>query len=107
RLGGRARSPVLTPPPSPTSHSDISLQGISPEPTMPAAVTNVTVNFKNTGPATASKGTPVIAVLTSDGTVVGTKSWTGQNIAPQQGLNETYTWTPTQASKYTIEGILQ
>ena len=101
------RTPVLTPAPSPTSPSGISLQGISPEPTVPAAVTNVTVNFKNAGTATASDVTTVIAVLNSDGTVVGTKSWTGQNIAPQQGLNQTYTWTPMRAGKYTIEGLLQ
>jgi hypothetical protein len=38
---------------------------------------------------------------------VGSRSWTGQDIAPQQALSETYTWSASHTGKYTIEGLLQ
>jgi cellulose 1,4-beta-cellobiosidase len=102
------QTPVQTPAPSPASPSGISLQAISPQPTNPAAATNATVDFKNAGSAMASNVTPVIEVLNSAGTVVDSQSWTGQNIAPQQTLSETYTWSAaSQAGKYTIEGLVK
>jgi cellulose 1,4-beta-cellobiosidase len=100
--------PVRTPVPCPASSSDISLEAISPEPTAPAAATNATVDFKNASPAMASNVTTVIEVLNSAGTVVGSQSWTGQNIAPQQTLSETYAWSAASAAgKYTIEGLVK
>jgi cellulose 1,4-beta-cellobiosidase len=100
--------PARTPAACPTSSSDISLQAISPEPTASAAATNVTVDFKNSSSAMASNVTTVIEVLNSAGTVVGSQSWTGQNIAPQQAPSETYAWTAaSQAGKYTIKGIVR
>jgi hypothetical protein len=52
--------------------------------------------------------TPVIEVLNSAGTVVGSQSWTGQNLTSQQTLNETCTWTAaSSAGTYTVEGLVQ
>jgi peptidoglycan hydrolase-like protein with peptidoglycan-binding domain len=91
----------------PASAFNISLQAISPNPTTPGTATNVTVDFKNIKSTTASNVTLVIKVLNSAGTVVGSQSWTGQNVAPQQTLNETYTWTAAPAGTYTVEGLVQ
>jgi hypothetical protein len=47
-------------------------------------------------------------VLNSAGTVVGSQAWTGQNIAPQEKLSETYTWrAAATAGEYTVEGIVR
>jgi hypothetical protein len=112
RSGGGGRAPA--PPPTPThSHSltstaNISLQTISPDPSTPGIATNATVDFTNAGSTVASDVTLVIKVLNSAGTIVGSQSWTSQNMAPQQNLNETYTWTAaSSAGQYTIEGLLQ
>jgi peptidoglycan hydrolase-like protein with peptidoglycan-binding domain len=91
----------------PASAFNISLQAISPNPTTPRTATNVTVDFKNIRPTTAFNVTLVIKVLNSAGTVVGSQSWTGQNVAPQQTLNETYGWTAAPAGTYTVEGLVQ
>jgi hypothetical protein len=105
----RTPAPAATPPtPSPASPIGISLQAISPQPTTPGASTNATVNFKNTGSAAVSNATMVIEVRNSAGAVVGSQSWTGQNVAPQEVLNETYTWTAgSQPGRYTVEGLTQ
>ena len=55
----------------------------------------------------ASNVTVVIEVLDSAGTVVGSQSWAGQNVAPHQVLNETYAWTAARAGTYTIEGLVR
>jgi cellulose 1,4-beta-cellobiosidase len=100
--------PTPTPTtPSPGSATDISLAAISPNPTTPGTATNATVNFKNISSITASDVTLVTDVLNSAGTIVGSWSWTGQNVAPQQTLNETYTWTAARAGTYTVEGLVR
>jgi hypothetical protein len=49
-----------------------------------------------------------VKVLNSAGTVVGSQSWAGQDIAPQEKLSETYTWrAAAPAGTYTVEGIVQ
>ena len=112
--GGRGNpAPASTPGPAPTPASspasafDISRQAISPDPTTPKAATNVTVDVTNAGRAMASNVTVVIEVLNSAGAVVGSRSWTGQNVAPHQVLNETYAWTASPAGTYTIEGLMR
>jgi hypothetical protein len=66
------------------------------------------VDFKNNGSATASNLTLVTDILNSAGRVVGSHSQTGQNVAPGQTLNQTYSWTaPSSAGTYTIEGLVQ
>jgi hypothetical protein len=55
----------------------------------------------------ASDVTVVIEVLNAAGTVVGSRSWAGQNVAPHQVLNETYTWTASTAGTYTIEALMR
>jgi hypothetical protein len=98
-------TPTTTTTTTSSSPFTISLQAISPNPTTPGTATNVTIDFKNTGQSTASNVTLVIEVVNSSGTVVGTQSWTGQNLAPQQTLNETYTWTASSTlGNYTARG---
>jgi hypothetical protein len=101
-----APSPT-TPAPSPAPTSSIALQAISPNPTTPGTPTNATVDFKNNGSTTASNVTLVIEVRNSAGTVVGSQSRTGQNIAPQQTLAATYPWTALSRGNYTVEGLVQ
>jgi chitodextrinase len=81
----------------------ISLQAISPNPTHVGTVTNVTLDFKNTSSTTASNVTLTITLVNSSGAVVGSQSWSGQNLASQQTLNETYPWTPTATGSYTVQ----
>jgi hypothetical protein len=103
-----APSQAPAPAPSPASTPNISLQAISPNPPAPGTSTNVTVDFKNIGSTMASNVTLVTEVRNSAGTVVGSRSWTGQNVAPQQTLNKTYAWTAASpAGTYTIEGLVQ
>jgi Glycosyl hydrolase family 12/CARDB len=98
----------VSPSPSPAATPDISVQAISPNPPAPGASTNVTVDFKNNGSATASNLTLVTDILNSAGKVVGSHSQAGQNVAPGQTLNQTYTWTaPSSAGTYTIEGLVR
>jgi Glycosyl hydrolase family 12 len=97
-----------SPAPSPAATPDISVQAISPNPPVPGASTDVTVDFKNNGSATASNLTLVTDILNSAGRIVGSHSQTGQNVAPGQTLNQTYAWTaPSSAGTYTIEGLVQ
>jgi Glycosyl hydrolase family 12 len=100
-------TPTQPSTPSPASFSNISLQAISPSPTTPGTPTNATVDFKNIGSTMASNVTLVIEVLNSAGTVVGSQSRTGQNVAPQQTLDGTYPWTASSAGRYTVEGLVQ
>jgi hypothetical protein len=93
--------------PSPASPSSISLQAISPNTTTPGTATNATLDFANTGLAMASDVTVTAKVLNSAGTTVGSQSWPGQNLAPQEKLSETYTWRAAPAGNYTVEGIVQ
>lgn len=94
--------------PSPASPSSISLQAVSPNTTTPGTATNATVDFANTGSAQASDETVTVKVQNSAGTVVGSQSWRGQDIAPQEKLSETYTWrAAAPAGSYTVEGIVQ
>jgi Glycosyl hydrolase family 12 len=102
-----APAPSTAPAPSSGSLGSISLQAISPNPTTLGTPTNVTVDFKNTGPAMASNLTLVTKVRNSAGTVVGSQSWPGQNLSPQETLNETYSWKASSAGTYTIEGLVQ
>jgi cellulose 1,4-beta-cellobiosidase len=96
------------PAPSPASACSISRQAISPNPAAPGTAMNATVGFKDTGSTTASNTTLVTEVLNSAGTVVGSHSWTGQNIAPQQELSETYTWAvASPAGRYSIKGLVR
>jgi hypothetical protein len=91
----------------PAATANISLQAISPNPTTPGVATNATVDFTNADSTVASE-TLVIKVLNSAGTVVGSQSWTGQNLAPQQRLSETYTWAAASpAGQCTIEGLVR
>jgi Glycosyl hydrolase family 12 len=88
--------------PSPASPSSISLQAVSPNTTTPGTATNATVDFANTGV------TMTVKVLNSAGIVVGSQSWTGQDIAPQEKLSETYTWrAAAPVGTYTVEGIVR
>jgi hypothetical protein len=80
----------------------VSLQAISPNPTHPGTLTNVTVDFKNTGTTMASNVTLTITLLSSSGANAGSQSWSGQNIAPQQTLNETYSWPAGSTGAYTV-----
>jgi cellulose 1,4-beta-cellobiosidase len=101
-------TPSPTPPPSPASTASMSLQAISPDPTTPGTATNATVDFKNIGSTMASDVTLATEVLNSAGTVVGSQSWTGQNVAPQQTLNKTYNWPATSPSgTYTVEALVR
>ena len=122
-LNGSRGSPASAPPPapasappparfspaapSPASAFRISRQAISPDPTKPEVITNATVDVTNSGPAMASNVTVVIEVRNSVGKVVGSQSWTGQNVAPHQALSETYAWTARMAGTYTIEGLIR
>jgi len=66
------------------------------------------VDFKNNGSTTASNLTLVTEILNSAGTVVGSQSQTGQNLAPQQTQNVSYAWTAaSQAGTYTIEALVR
>jgi cellulose 1,4-beta-cellobiosidase len=105
--GSPAPAPTSAPVPSPASAVDISRQAISPNPATPDVATNATVDVTNAGPAMASNVTVVIEVLGPGGAVVGSRSWTGQNVAPHQVLNETYTWAASTAGTYTIEGLMR
>jgi hypothetical protein len=56
----------------------------------------------------ASNLTLVTQISNAAGTVVGSRSQTGQNVAPQQTLNLSYSWTAaSRAGTYTIEGLVQ
>jgi hypothetical protein len=112
--GGRGNPAPASPPasgpppaPSPASAFRISRQAISPDPTKPGVITNATVDVTNAGPAMASNVTVAIEVRNSVGKVVGSQSWTGQNVAPHQVLSETYAWTARMAGTYTIEGLIR
>jgi Glycosyl hydrolase family 12 len=101
-------SPTPAPSPTATPSPHISLQAISPNPPTSGTSTNVTVDFKNTSSTMASNLTLVTRILNKAGTVVGSQSQTGQNVAPQQTLNLSYAWTaPSPAGTYTIEGLVQ
>ncbi|HEX3964582.1 MAG TPA: hypothetical protein VHZ03_49375 [Trebonia sp.] len=100
-------TPAPTTPTPASTANNISLEAVSPNPTTPGTATNVTVDFKNIRSTTASDVTLVTKILNSAGTVVGSQSRTGQNVAPQQTLNETYTWTAAPAGTYTVEGLAQ
>ena len=102
-----ATTPAPSPAPSSASASSISLQAISPSPTTPGTATNATVDFRNIGSTMASNVTLVVEVLNSAGTVVGSQSRTGQNVAPQQTADETFPWTASSTGKYTVEGLVQ
>jgi Glycosyl hydrolase family 12 len=102
-----ATTPTPSQHPSPASTSSISLQAISPRSTTRGTATNATVDFKNTGSTMASNVTLVIEVLNSAGTVVGSQSRTGQNVAPQQTLDGTYSWKASSTGNYIVEGLLQ
>jgi hypothetical protein len=98
----------VSPSPAPAATPDISVQAISPNPPAPGASTNVTVDFRNNGAATASNLTLVTEILNTAGQVVGSHSQTGQNLSPGQTLNQTYTWrAPSSAGRYSIEGLVQ
>jgi hypothetical protein len=103
-----APAPASAPPPAPSSAAAfrISRQAISPDPTKPKVITNATVDVANAGPAMASDVTVTIDVLNSAGHVVGSQSWTGQNVVPHQVLSETYAWTAATAGSYTIKGLI-
>ncbi|HEX6522671.1 MAG TPA: hypothetical protein VF070_22080 [Streptosporangiaceae bacterium] len=93
---------------SPAPASGISLQAVSPGTTTARAATNATLGFANTGSARDSDVTVTIKVLNSAGAVVGSQSWPGQNMAPQEKVSETYTWpAASTAGNYTVEGIVQ
>ena len=94
--------------PAPTRPVNVSLQAISPSPSTSGTSTNVTVDFKNLGSATASNLTLVTKILSSAGKVVGSQSQTGQTLAPQSTLNVSYAWpaAPT-AGTYAIEALVQ
>jgi hypothetical protein len=97
-----------SPSPTPTPFPEISLQAVSPNPPTSGTSANVTVDFKNIGSTMASNLTLVTRILNSAGTVVGSQSQTGQNVAPQQTLNLSYAWTAaSSAGTYTIEGLVQ
>jgi hypothetical protein len=88
--------------------SGISLQAISPNPTTPGTATNATLDFANTSSAPASDETLTAVVLNSAGAVVGSQSWAGQNLAPQENLSETFTWrAASPAGNYAVEGVVQ
>lgn len=108
--GNPAPASTATPAPPgllPASAFDVSRQAISPNPTTPEVATNATVDVTNVGPAMASNVTMVIEVLGPGGAVAGSRSWTGQNVAPHQVLNATYTWTASKAGTYTIEELVR
>jgi cellulose 1,4-beta-cellobiosidase len=104
-----APAPASAPPAAPSSATAlrISREAISPDPTKPEVITNATVDVANAGPAMASGVTVTIEVLNSAGHVVGSRSWTGQNVAPHQVLSETYGWTAATAGTYTIKGLIR
>ncbi len=100
--------PAPKPAPSPASTPTISLQAISPDPTTPGTATNVTVDFKNTSRAMAPNRTLIIEIRNSAGTVVGSQSWPGQNLASRQTLNKTCTWAAASPTgTYSIEGLVE
>ena len=97
-----------TPSPSTTPSPNISLRSISPNSPAPGTATNLTVAFKNIGSTMASNLTLVTDVLNSAaGIVVGSQSWKGRNVAPQQTLNGTYGWKASSTGTYTVEGIVR
>jgi cellulose 1,4-beta-cellobiosidase len=111
--GGRPSPPPPPPPPptpapSPPSAVNISSQAVSPDPTRPGTATNATVDFNNTGSTTAANVTLVTEVLNSAGTIVGSQSRTGQDAAPHQTLDVTYTWpAASPAGTYIVEALVQ
>jgi hypothetical protein len=101
-------SPAPAPSPSPAPTPNISLQAISPNPPKSGTSTNITVDFRNIGSTMASNLTLVTEILNSAGTVVGSKSQTGENVAPQETQNLSYAWRATRrAGTYAIEGFVQ
>ncbi len=100
-------TPTPTPSPFPAPSLPLSLQAISPDPPTSGTLTNVTVDFKNTGSAMASNLTLVTKILNSAGAVVGFQSQAGQNVAPQQTLNTSYAWpAASPAGTYAIEALV-
>ena len=84
------------------------MQAISPNDPTSGTPTNVTVDFKNIGSTMASNLTLVTEIRNSAGTVVGSQSQTGHNLAPHQTLNLSYAWTAASpAGTYTIEGLVR
>jgi len=66
------------------------------------------VDFKNVGSTMASNLTLVTEILHSAGTVVGSQSQPGQNVAPQETLNLSYASTAVSpAGTYTIKGLVR
>ena len=65
------------------------------------------MDYKNNDSAMASNLTLVTHILNSAGTVVGSQSQAGQNVAPQETLNVSYPWTAASPGTYTIEGLVQ
>ena len=66
------------------------------------------MDFKNVGSTMASNLTLVTEILNSAGTVVGSHSEAGQNVAPQETQNLSYPWTAASpAGTYTIEGLVR
>jgi Glycosyl hydrolase family 12 len=105
-----APSPSSSPAPAPSSSqsTSISLQAISPNPPTSGTSTNVTVDFKDVGSATASNLTLVTEILNSAGRVVGSDSQTGRSVPPQTTLNLSYAWTAARhPGTYTIEGLVE
>jgi hypothetical protein len=101
-------TPAPAPAPAATSPATISLQAISPNPPTSGTSTNVTVDFKNIGSAMAANLTLVEEIRNSAGTVVGSESQAGQNVAPQQTMNLSYAWTAASpAGTYTIEALVR
>ncbi|HEV2342644.1 MAG TPA: fibronectin type III domain-containing protein [Actinocrinis sp.] len=84
----------------------ISLQAISPNPTHVGTVTNVTVDFKNTASTSANNVTLTVTLVNASGAAAGSQSWSGQNIASQQTLNETYSWNPPATGGYTVQATV-
>ena len=66
------------------------------------------MDFKNVGSTMDSNLTLVTEILDSAGTVVGSQSQTGQDVAPQQTQNLSYAWTAASPpGTYTIEGLVR
>jgi len=56
----------------------------------------------------ATNLTLVTEILNSAGTVAGSQSQPGQNVAPQQTQNLSYAWkAASRAGTYTIEALVQ
>ena len=87
------------------SNIAISLQAISPNPSTVGTATNSTVNFTNE--ASTFAGVTIETELANSGGAIVASQSQPVNLAPQQTIAVTLTWSPTAAGAYTVIGVVK